>query len=209
MKISPAEPEKEQAKEQAKGRRPGRAATGALAVAAVLYVMLSGCSKPAGDLKGLAVGPMAKLVTPAQGAGAPDIAFIGPDGKPTKLSDLKGQVVVVNFWATWCGPCKEEMPSLAKLGKDYAGRGVKVVAISVDAVGEAQKAKDFLRANGGLQFYTDPEMHVVFGLKPRPDGIPVTVIYDKTGKEQARLSGGADWSTDQAKKVMDAVLAKG
>jgi thiol-disulfide isomerase/thioredoxin len=208
MRIGPAVPGKGQAKDRGK-TLASLAGTGAFALAAVLYVMVSGCSKPATDLKSLAVGPMAKLVTPAQGASEPDIAFTGPDGKPMKLADLKGQVVIVNFWATWCGPCKEEMPSLAKLAKDYADRGVKLVPISVDRLEDGQKAKDFLKANGNLPFYNDPEYHVVFGLNPRPDGIPTTVIYDKSGKEQARLSGGADWSTDQAKKVMDAVLAKG
>ncbi|HEY4030235.1 MAG TPA: TlpA disulfide reductase family protein [Caulobacteraceae bacterium] len=178
-------------------------------MAAVLYVMVSGCSKSGADLKSLATGPMAKLVLPAQPASEPDIAFTGPDGKPMKLADLKGQVVVVNFWATWCGPCKEEMPSLAKMSKDYADRGLKVVAISVDRLQDGAAARDFLKTHGGLQFYNDPDYRVVFGLVPRPDGIPTTVIYDKAGKEQARLSGGADWSTDQAKKVMDAVLAKG
>ncbi|MGZ3277419.1 MAG: TlpA family protein disulfide reductase [Caulobacteraceae bacterium] len=177
-------------------------------MAAVLYVMVSGCSKSGADIKSLAIGPMAKLLTPAQPAVEPDIGFTGPDGKPMKLADLKGQVVVVNFWATWCAPCKEEMPSLAKLAKDYAGKGVKVVAISVDRLQDGPAAKDFLKTHGGLEFYNDPEYRVVFGLKPRPDGIPTTVIYDKDGKEQARLSGGADWSTDQARKVMDAVLAK-
>ena len=204
MNMSPAVPGKEQVK--AKG---SLLATGAFAVAAVLYVMLSGCSKPASDVKSLAVGPMAKLVTPDKPAIEPDIGFTGPDGKVMKLADLKGQVVVVNFWATWCGPCKEEMPSLAKLGKDYAEKGVKVVAISVDSLKDGSAAKDFLKTHGGLAFYNDPEYRVVFGLTPRPDGIPTTVIYDKTGKEQGRLSGGADWSTDQAKKIMDAVLAKG
>jgi thiol-disulfide isomerase/thioredoxin len=171
--------------------------------------MLSGCTKPAGDLKSLATGPMAKLTIPAKPTGEPDIAFTGPDGKPMKLADLKGQVVVVNFWATWCGPCKEEMPSLAKLAKDYADKGLKVVPISVDRLEDGAAAKDFLRTHGGLQFYNDPDYRVVFGLDPRPDGIPTTVIYDKAGKERARLSGGADWSTDQAKKVMDTVLGRG
>jgi thiol-disulfide isomerase/thioredoxin len=139
----------------------------------------------------------------------PDPAFKTLDGKTHKVSSLRGQIVVVNFWATWCGPCKEEMPSLAALSKDYTGRGVKVIAISVDRLEDGAAAKAFLKSHGGLQFYNDPEYRVVFGLTPRPDGIPTTVIYDKTGKEQARLSGGADWSTDQARKVMDAVLARG
>jgi thiol-disulfide isomerase/thioredoxin len=171
--------------------------------------MVSGCSKPGGELKGLAVGPMAKLVTPAKPTIEPDIAFTGPDGKPMKLADLKGQVVVVNLWATWCAPCKEEMPSLAKLAKAYEGKGVTVIAISVDKDSEIPKAKEFLQSHGDLAFYNDPEMRMVFGLKPQAEGLPTTLIYDKAGKEQARLSGGADWSTDQARKVMDAVLAKG
>ena len=208
MRIGPAVPGKEQAKDRSKDPAAlvGR---GAFALAAVLYVMVSGCSKPAADIKALATGPMEKLIAPANGAGPPDVAFTGPDGKPMKLADLKGQVVVVNFWATWCGPCKEEMPSLAKLAKDYAERGVKVVPISVDRLEDTAAAKDFLKTHGALPFYNDPTYHVVFGLTPRPDGIPTTVIYDKAGKEEGRLSGGADWSTDQAKKVMDAVLAKG
>jgi thiol-disulfide isomerase/thioredoxin len=168
--------------------------------------MVSGCSKPA-DLKSLAAGPMAKLVVAPAPGGEPDVAFTGPDGKPMHLADLKGQVVVVNFWATWCGPCKEEMPSLAALQKGYAAKPLKVVAISVDRLEDTAKAKDFLATHGGLSFYNDPEYRVVFGLNPRPEGIPTTVIYDKLGHERARLSGGADWSTQQAKKVMDTVLA--
>ncbi len=170
--------------------------------------MVSGCSKPQ-DLKGLAAGPMAKLEIPAKPGGEPDVAFTGPDGKSIKLASLKGQVVVVNFWATWCGPCKEEMPSLAKLAKDYAEKPIKVVAISVDRAEDGPAARDFLKSHGGLSFYNDPNYAVVFGLDPRPAGIPLTVIYDKQGHERARLAGGADWSTDQAKKVMDSVLAEG
>ena len=169
--------------------------------------MVSGCSKPA-DLKSLATGPMAKLVVAPAPGGEPDAAFTGPDGKPMQLADLKGQVVVVNFWATWCGPCKEEMPSLAALQKDYATKPFKVVAISVDRLEDNAKARDFLKTHGGLSFYNDPEYRVAFSLSPRPQGIPTTVIYDKQGRERARLSGGADWSTAQAKKVMDTVLAE-
>lgn len=178
-----------------------------LGLAAVLYAMAAGCSKPA-DLKSLATGPMAKLTVAAKPGAAPGGAFTGPDGKPMHLADLKGQVVVVNYWATWCGPCKEEMPSLAALAKDYAGKPVKVVAISVDRTEDGQAAKDFLKGHGGLSFYNDPHYELIFSMTPRPDGIPTTVIYDKQGRERARLSGGADWSTAQAKKVMDTVLAE-
>ena len=197
MKIVPAAP--------AKGQ--GRKAI--LAIAAVLYVMVSGCSKSP-DLKSLATGPMAKLVVaPAQPGAQPAAPFTGPDGKTLHLADLKGQVVVVNYWATWCGPCKEEMPSLAVLQKNLTGKPFKVVPISVDRLEDGPAAKDFLKTHGGLGFYNDPSYALVFGMTPRADGIPTTVIYDKQGRERARLSGGADWSSDQAKKVMDTVLAEG
>jgi thiol-disulfide isomerase/thioredoxin len=101
------------------------------------------------------------------------------------------------------------MPSLAALQKNLAGKPFKVVAISVDRLEDGPEAKEFLKTHGGLGFYNDPSYALVFGMTPRADGIPTTVIYDKTGKERARLSGGADWSTDQAKKVMDTVLAEG
>ena len=203
MKISPAEPVKEQAK-----ARPAWIAPATLSLAAVLYAMLSGCSKPA-DLKSLATGPMAKLVVaPAAPAPEPDAPFTGPDGKEMHLADLKGQVIVVNFWATWCGPCKEEMPSLAKLQKDYADKPFKVVPISVDRPEEGAAAQAFLKSHGGLGFYNDAKFALPFALNPRADGIPTTVIYDKQGRERARLSGGADWSTEQAKKVIDVVLAE-
>jgi thiol-disulfide isomerase/thioredoxin len=202
MNLGPAEPEKVNVAR----RRPwvGLAILGA---AAVLYALAAGCSKPA-DLKGLATGPMIKLSVPASPGGQPDAPFTGPDGKTLHLADLKGQVVMVNFWATWCAPCKEEMPSLAQLQKDYAGKPFKVIPISVDKPEQADAAKDFLKNHGGLGFYNDPQYALVFGLNPRPEGIPVTVIYDRQGRERARLAGGADWSTEQAKKVVDYVLAQ-
>lgn len=202
MSIRPAEP----GREQGRRARPW-IGTAALGLAAVLYAMVSGCSKPS-DLKSLAKGPMAKLVVPAAPGGQPDAAFTGPDGKTMHLADLKGQVVVVNFWATWCGPCKAEMPSLAALQKDYADKPFKVVAISVDRLEDGAAAKDFLKSHGGLSFYNDPQYAVAFSLNPRPEGIPTTVIYDRQGHERARLSGGADWSTAEAKSVMEAVLAE-
>jgi len=66
--------------------------------------MVSGCSKPDSDMKTLAVGPMAKLVSVPKPGAEPDITFTGPDGKPMKLADFKGKVLVLNLWATWCAP---------------------------------------------------------------------------------------------------------
>ncbi len=188
-----------------RGARGIAAAT--LSLAAVLYAMVSGCSKPA-DLKSLATGSMAKLTLPAGPSAQPTAPFIGPDGKVLHLADLKGQVAVVNFWATWCGPCKAEMPSLAKLQTEYAGKPLTVVPISVDRTEDGPAARAFLKSHGGLSFYSDPQYAIIMGLNPSTAGIPTTVIYDRQGHERARLAGGADWSTDQARKVIDAVLAQ-
>jgi thiol-disulfide isomerase/thioredoxin len=203
MKNSPAGPGEQRGGVRRAARRMAPVTLG---VAAVLYAMLSGCSKPA-DVKSLATGPMAKLTLPETAAPQPTTSFTGPDGKAMTLADLKGKVAVVNLWATWCAPCKAEMPSLAALQKAYAGQPVIVVPVSVDTPEKAAEAKAFLAGHGGLPFYNDAHFSLPFAFVPQASGIPTTVIYDRDGKERARLSGGADWSTDQAKKVVDAVLA--
>jgi thiol-disulfide isomerase/thioredoxin len=208
MSESPAEPGKEQGK--ARGGFLGWALAGlaVIVVAAAVYVMLSGRFKPPGDLKSLTQGSMAKLTVAAQPVTQPDTAFQGPDGKTLHISDFKGQVVVVNLWATWCGPCKAEMPSLAKLQGLYAQKPLKVVAISVDRPEDADLARAFLKQHGGLDLYQDPKYAMAFSLTPRAEGVPTTVIFGRDGREVARLSGGAEWSTPEARKVMDAVLAQ-
>ncbi len=181
-------------------------AGGALAMAAVVYV-IGGCSfKPASDLKGLATGAMAKLQVPAAPRGEPSAPFFGPNGETLHLADFKGQVLVVNFWATWCAPCVQEMPTLAKLQAAYAGKPVKVMAVSLDRPADKAFAQRFILKHGPLAFYQDPQYALPFSLDPRPEGVPVTVIFDRSGHERARLEGGADWNSPEAKAVLDSVL---
>ena len=180
---------------------------GLIVIALVLAFALHGF-KHSGDLKSLATGSMAKLKIPAKPGGEPDAPFFGPNGQTLHLADFKGQVVVANFWATWCAPCVQEMPTLAKLQAAYAGKPLKVVAVSVDSTDNKALAQRFLLKHGPLEFYHDPQFAVVFGLEPRPEGVPVTVIYDKNGHEQARLEGSADWNSPEAKAVLDSVLAQ-
>jgi thiol-disulfide isomerase/thioredoxin len=168
--------------------------------------MVSGCSKPA-DLKSLANGPMAKLEVPAQPRPEPDAAFFGPKGETLHLADFKGQVLVVNFWATWCAPCVKEMPTLAQLQGEFAGKPVKVMAVSLDRIEDKDAAQSFILKHGPLVFYQDPKYVLPFALEPRPEGVPTTVIFDAQGRERARLSGGADWDSAQAKAVVKTVLA--
>jgi thiol-disulfide isomerase/thioredoxin len=203
MSEGPAEPVKVKAR-----RTPWLIGLAVVVVAAVLYVIVSHGFKPAGgDLKSLATGAMAKLQTPNPPRGEPDAPFFGPNGQTVRLADFKGQVLVVNFWATWCAPCVQEMPTLAKLQAAYAGRPVKVMAVSLDRVEDKAFAQRFMLKHGPLEFYQDPKYAVPFSLDPRPEGVPVTVIIDRSGHERARLEGAADWNSPEAKAVLDSVLA--
>lgn len=181
-----------------------------LGVAAVVYIIAQAVSTPGqkGGLADLSKGEMAKLVIPQEATPAPSGPFNGPDGQPTKIADFKGKVVVMNVWATWCGPCVIEMPTLAKLQAAYAGNPVEVVAISIDKPDDLSKAQAFIGKHPPLKFYHDPTMRLPFALKPAAAGMPTTVIYGPDGMERGRVAGDADWGGPDAKRVVDAVLAE-
>ena len=176
--------------------------------AGALYFMGGAAFKPADPnaLKPVAVGAMAKLqeTTPTP---PPPAAFVDASGKTLHIADLRGQVLVVNLWATWCGPCVKEMPTLAALQKAYADKGVKVVAISIDAPRDTDKAKAFIAQHAPLAFYQDSTLELPFAFKPPAPGFPTTILFDRAGQERARLSGDADWSTPEARAVIDRLLA--
>lgn len=122
---------------------------------------------------------------------APDPSFHGLDGQKHKLSSLRGQVVVVNFWATWCGPCQEELPRLDKLAGDYAGKPVQFVLISIDAPKDRAKIPAVLaRLNVSRESWVgaDTDTMADFGLG---DIVPGTVILDQDGNVVARIMGEA------------------
>ena len=183
---------------------------GLLVVAAVLYAaVLAIKSGGSPQLKSLARGEMVKLTVTEPPRAADPIRASGPDGRLVRLADFKGQVVVVNLWASWCAPCVKEMPTLARLQAEYAGRPVKVVPISLDK-GDADvaKARAFLADKRPLQFYHG-DYALAFSLTPVIEGLPTTLIFDQEGRERARLAGGADWSGADAKAVIDALLKGG
>jgi thiol-disulfide isomerase/thioredoxin len=115
----------------------------------------------------------------------------------------------VNLWATWCGPCKIEMPQLAKLAAAYDGKPVQIVEISIDKPEALAEAKAFIAQNAPLAFYNDPAAKLPWALKPAAAGMPTTVIYGKDGFERGRISGEADWAGAGAKSVIDKILAEG
>jgi thiol-disulfide isomerase/thioredoxin len=185
-----------------------------MGVAGVVYIIAQSSTKPAEPVAGAgasasATHSVAKKLTQVAGAGAaPDYALMNADGQPVKLSDFKGKVVVMNLWATWCAPCVEEMPTLAKLQAAFAGKPVEVVAVSIDSPEDTLKAKQFLAKHPPLKFYQDKAMKLPFDLKPPAEGTPVTVIYGKDGLEKGRVTGDADWSQPDAKAAVEKVLAE-
>lgn len=184
-----------------------RLAGGACAVAgaaAALYV-IPGCSSKPGGLKDLAQGEMKTLAVEAQPSPAPQVPFTDAAGKPHTLAEFKGKVVVLNLWATWCGPCVAEMPTLAKLSAATAGQPVAVVPVSLDSPDDRANAEAFIAKRPPLTFYAEPKYALAYAFKPSVQGLPTTVLIDPAGNVRARLSGGADWSGPDAQKVIQAL----
>ena len=175
-------------------------------VAAALLYALTACSNHPGDLKSLAHGAMAKLTVSAAPSAAPQTVFRDAAGAAHTLADFQGKVVVLNLWANWCAPCKEEIPSLARLQKEFAGQPVAVVPVSIGKDRDEVLGKAFLARNPPLTFYTEPTANFPFAFKPPVEGMPTTVLFDRHGVERARLSGGADWSGPEARAVIRALL---
>jgi thiol-disulfide isomerase/thioredoxin len=174
---------------------------------AALYVIPACTAKPPADLKSLAAGDMKSLSVEAQPAPAPQIPFADASGKSHTLADYKGRVVVLNLWATWCGPCVAEMPTLAKLQSAEAGKAVAILPVSVDREEDKANAEDFIAKRAPLGFYTEPTYALARAFTPAVEGLPTTVLIDPAGRVRARLSGGADWSGPDARKVIDALAA--
>ncbi len=167
---------------------------------------IAACSQAPRDLGALARGTMANLKPSTHPAPAPTTVFSDAQGRPHTLAEFKGRVVIVNIWANWCAPCKAEIPSLAKLQNAYAGKPVSVVAISVGKAEDERAGRVFLEKFPPLIFYTEPTYKLSFAFSPMLETMPATVIYDKAGIERARVSGGTDWSSDEAKAVVDLLL---
>jgi len=127
----------------------------------------------------------------AGGKRAPDPGFKSLDGQTRKLSSLRGQVVVVNFWATWCGPCQEELPRLAKIAESYSGKPVRFVLVSIDEPKNRAKIPTILdRLHVPLPSWDDADTDTMdrFGLG---NIVPGTVILDEQGEMVSRIMGEA------------------
>jgi len=142
----------------------------------------------------------------SQGAArrAPDPAFKALNGQARRLSALRGQVVVVNFWATWCGPCQEELPRLSKIAESYSGKPVRFVLISIDEPKNRPKIPAVLeRLHVGLESWDDADTDTMdrFGLG---NIVPGTAILDDKGEVVARIMGEA--REEDVRKAVDWLL---
>lgn len=159
----------------------------------------------------LAKGEVAALTMATAPLQIPDLAFNDIDGKPKKLSDWKGRVVLVNLWATWCVPCRKEMPALDKLQDTLGGSKFEVVAINIDTR-DPEKPKTFLKDAGltKLAYFHDQKAKVFQDLKSagRALGMPTTVIVDGAGCEIATIAGPAEWASDDAVNLLKAATGQ-
>ena len=199
-------------------RRAVVGAAAALGVAAVVYgVMAPGktgaaaCPAAAAAtarLDPLIRGEVAAMSLAQPARAEPDIAFRDPDGRPTTLAAFKGRALLVNLWATWCVPCRKEMPALDALQRSQGGPDFEVVAVNVDTA-RLDRPAEFLKQNGiaDLALYADPSADVLQALKRQGGllGLPTTLLIDRNGCELGRMAGPAEWASPDGQAVIRAL----
>lgn len=150
-------------------------------------------------------GKVAAFVYKSEPAPVPAFPFFDGDKTTRTIEAFKGKVVLLNLWATWCGPCREEMPSLDRLQKEMGSDTFEVVAVSIDKNG-FDKAREFMDKIDvkSLAFYADPSARAASQVKAI--GMPATLLIDAQGREIGRLMGPAEWDSPDAKRLIEAAL---
>jgi peroxiredoxin len=127
-----------------------------------------------------------------EGSTAPDFTLKDLKGKDVKLSDLRGKIVVLNFWATWCPPCREEIPSMMRLNSAMAGKQFQMLAVSQDEGGREAIETYFSKSSNNLPALIDADQNI--GKRYGLTGVPETFIIDKNGVILKKVIGALDWS---------------
>jgi len=158
-------------------------------------------------VEALREGDMQKLVFHSEAKPASDAAFeLADDAGQAHLSDYEGKYVLVNFWATWCPPCRKEMPMLSALQDEFGGDTFEVLTLATGRNNPAGIKKFFDEIGvTNLPRHQDPKGAVARDMAVL--GLPITVILDPDGNEIARLRGEADWNSDSARAVIGALVA--
>lgn len=178
-------------------------------LAAILYTGLVALANPAlADLskaEAMRENDMKKLTFHSKAQPAGTAEFTTFDGAPLSLDQYKGKWVLLNFWATWCAPCRKEMPMLSELQTEFGGENFDVVTIATGR-NPPPAMKSFFDEIGvdNLPLYRDPKSGLAreMGIL----GLPITVIINPEGQEVARMRGDADWASDNAKDILRTIL---
>lgn len=156
-----------------------------------------------------AKGELAALTMASSPLALPDLTFQDSEGKTRQLSEWKGRTVLINLWATWCVPCRKEMPALDELQASLGSKDFEVVAINIDTR-DLEKPKTFLKdANlTKLAYFHDQKAKVFQDLKSagRALGMPTSVLVDGAGCEIATLAGPAEWASNDAVRLIKAAM---
>ncbi len=164
----------------------------------------------AGRIAPLAHGQVAALTVARTAFRVPDLAFKDAAGRDRTLADWRGRTVLLNLWATWCVPCRKEMPALDALESKLGGANFEVVAVNIDTR-DPQKPLAFLKEVGvtHLAYYSDPSAKVFEDLKTagKAFGMPTTLIVDRAGCEIGEMAGPAEWASAAGVKLVRAARA--
>jgi thiol-disulfide isomerase/thioredoxin len=165
--------------------------------------------KTAARIAPLARGEVAALAAAQKPSLVPDLAFQDADGHDRKLSDWRGRTVLLNLWATWCVPCRKEMPALDTLESSLGGPNFQVVAINIDNR-DPEKPLTFLKDLGvtHLAYFSDRSAKVFQELKlaGKAFGMPTTLVVDRSGCEIGEMAGPAEWSSPEGVKLISAAI---
>ncbi len=167
-----------------------------------------GAAETAARLKPLVHGEIAALGIASQPRPLPDLSFDTPEGTKASLADFKGRTVLLNLWATWCVPCRQEMPALDHLQSLRGSKDFTVVAVNVDTA-RLDRPQAFLNEIGirNVKLYTDKSAAAFETLKQagKVIGLPTTILIGKDGCEIGTMAGPAQWDSQDALALLDAV----
>lgn len=136
---------------------------------------------------------------------APDFTLPGPDGKPRSLKDYRGKIVFLNFWATWCTSCRDEMPAMERLYQEFKGKGFEIVAVNVkDKRADALAFVKQLKLTYPVMMDPQGEVGLLYGAW----GMPMTYLIDENGIVLARMWGAADWYSPGARNLIRTLVEK-
>lgn len=181
--------------------------------ALVLYLALglsaniaaSPASADMAEIEAMREGEMRKLIFHATPQPVSGQNFERADGSEGQLADYEGNYVLLNFWATWCPPCRKEMPMLAELQTEFGGENFEVVTLATGRNSPVAMERFFAEIEvDNLPLHRDPSAAI--GREMGVFGLPVTVLLTPQGEEIARMTGEADWATDEARALIRALI---